>query len=55
MTRQTAEGVTRPVATELLRLPDGRRGFACLGNQMGGCGDARARELTLAVRASLGA
>lgn len=30
-------------------------GFAYLGNQMGGYGDARARELTLAVRASLGA
>ncbi len=30
-------------------------GFAYLGNQMGGYGDARARELTLALRAILGA
>ncbi len=32
-----------------------RVGFAYLGNQMGGYGDARARELTLALRASIGA
>jgi len=32
-----------------------RIGFAYLSNQMGGYGDARARELTLALRASLGA
>jgi CubicO group peptidase (beta-lactamase class C family) len=34
---------------------DHRVGFAYLGNQMGGYGDARARELTLALRASIGA
>ncbi len=33
---------------------DYRVGFAYLGNQMGGYGDARARELTLALRAVLG-
>ena len=32
-----------------------RVGFAYLGNQMGGYGDARARELTAALRASFGA
>jgi len=30
-------------------------GFAYLSNQMGGYGDARARELTMAVRAAIGA
>jgi hypothetical protein len=34
---------------------DGRGGFAYLGNQMGGYGDARARELTAALHASIGA
>jgi CubicO group peptidase (beta-lactamase class C family) len=34
---------------------DHRAGFAYLGNQMGGHGDARARELTLAFRRALGA
>ncbi len=34
---------------------DYRVGFAYLGNQMGGYGDARARELTLALRTVLGA
>jgi CubicO group peptidase (beta-lactamase class C family) len=34
---------------------DNRVGFAYLSNQMGGYGDARARELTLAVRAAIGA
>lgn len=34
---------------------DHRVGFAYLGSQMGGYGDARARELTLARRASFGA
>lgn len=34
---------------------DHRVGFAYLGNQMGGYGDARARELTLALRTVLGA
>ena len=34
---------------------DHRVGFAYLDNQMGGFGDARARELTLALRASIGA
>ena len=34
---------------------DRRVGFAYLGDQMGGYGDARARELTVALRASLGA
>ena len=33
---------------------DYRVGFAYLGNQMGGYGDARARELTLALRTVLG-
>ena len=33
---------------------DYRVGFAYLSNQMGGYGDARARELTLALRAVLG-
>jgi len=33
---------------------DRRVGFAYLGNQMGGYGDARARELTLAVRTAIG-
>jgi len=33
---------------------DHRVGFAYLGNQMGGYGDARARELTLAVRTAIG-
>ena len=30
-------------------------GFAYLSNQMGGYGDARARELSIAVQAALGA
>ena len=30
-------------------------GFAYLGNQMGGCGDVRARELTAALQAAIGA
>jgi CubicO group peptidase (beta-lactamase class C family) len=34
---------------------DRRVGFAYLGNQMGGYGDARARELTAALRAAIGA
>ena len=34
---------------------DARVGFAYLSNQMGGFGDARARELTLALRSVLGA
>jgi hypothetical protein len=34
---------------------DHRVWFAYLDNQMGGFGDARARELTLALRASIGA
>ncbi len=34
---------------------DHRVGFAYLGNQMGGYGDARARELTAALRAAIGA
>jgi CubicO group peptidase (beta-lactamase class C family) len=33
---------------------DHRAGFAYLGNQMGGYGDARARELSLAFRDALG-
>jgi CubicO group peptidase (beta-lactamase class C family) len=33
---------------------DGHVGFAYLSNQMGGYGDARARELTMAVRAAIG-
>ena len=40
------------------RIVDGRdrRGrFAYLGNQVGGYGDARARELTAALRAAIGA
>ena len=36
-------------------MRDHRVGFAYLSNQMGGYGDARARELTLALRAVLGA
>jgi hypothetical protein len=32
-----------------------RVGFAYLGNQMGGYGDARARELTMALRVAIGA
>ena len=32
-----------------------RVGFAYLGNQMGGYGDARARDLTAALRAAIGA
>lgn len=32
-----------------------RVGFAYLGNQMGGYGDVRARELTMALRAAIGA
>ncbi len=34
---------------------DHRVGFAYLGNQMGGYGDARARELTAALHAAIGA
>ena len=34
---------------------DHRVGFAYRGDQMGGYGDARARELTLALRTSIGA
>jgi CubicO group peptidase (beta-lactamase class C family) len=34
---------------------DHRVGFAYLGNQMGGYGDARARELTGALRTAIGA
>ncbi|HEY4886949.1 MAG TPA: serine hydrolase domain-containing protein [Candidatus Dormibacteraeota bacterium] len=34
--------------------PDHRVGFAYLSNQMGGYGDERARELTLALRSALG-
>jgi CubicO group peptidase (beta-lactamase class C family) len=34
---------------------DRRVGFAYLGNQMGGYGDARARELTMALRVAIGA
>ena len=34
---------------------DRRVGFAYLGNQMGGYGDARARELTAALHAAIGA
>jgi CubicO group peptidase (beta-lactamase class C family) len=34
---------------------DHRVGFAYLGNQMGGYGDARARELTTALRVAIGA
>jgi CubicO group peptidase (beta-lactamase class C family) len=34
---------------------DHRIGFAYLTNQMGGYGDARARELTSAVRSAIGA
>jgi CubicO group peptidase (beta-lactamase class C family) len=35
--------------------PDSAIGFAYLGNQMGGYGDARARELTRALHAAIGA
>jgi CubicO group peptidase (beta-lactamase class C family) len=34
---------------------DHRVGFAYIGNQMGGYGDARARELTMALRVAIGA
>ncbi len=34
---------------------DHRAGFAYLTNQMGGYGDTRARELTTALRAAMGA
>ena len=34
---------------------DRRVGFAYLGNQMGGYGDARARELTAVLHAAIGA
>ena len=42
----------RPARASLMRTH--RVGFAYLSNQMGGYGDARARELTLALRAVLG-